>query len=119
MHHKEINHHNDERTHNLHENSYHYEVPNRNHHRENEYTHTNHNLGNHETTHMNQSTTFVGEGQRVLVEKRTFSPEREPVIEKIPHQDWADYSRHQWDEQHHGSKQLKKNEYDPYNPYRN
>lgn len=42
---------------------------------------------------IRESKVFVEEGERVLVEKRTYSPGKKPVIETYPHQSWDHYAR--------------------------
>jgi len=54
----------------------------------------------HETTNTvtNQYNSYAGEGERVLVETRTYSPDREAEakVEYHGHQDWARYSQANW-----------------------
>lgn len=45
-----------------------------------------------ETTEVKESRVFEGEGNRVLVEKRTFSPGQEAHVEKYS-RDWNEYSQ--------------------------
>lgn len=47
---------------------------------------------------VNEYTTRIGEGERVLVETRHYSPgrDREPRIEYHQHEDWARYSQTHW-----------------------
>merc|ERR1711976_48711 len=53
------------------------------------------------SSNVNEYKTYVGEGERVLVETRTYSPNREPRIETHAHEDWARYSQAHWREHMH------------------
>lgn len=55
-------------------------------------------MRNETTSNVNEYKTYVGEGERVLVETRTYSPNREPRIEKHQVEDWARYSQAHWRE---------------------
>merc|ERR1712224_234304 len=70
-----------------------------------------------EDVRVTEHRTYEGVGDRVLVEKRTYSPDRsEPYVERFGGQDWGKYSQANWNS---GSRVLYRDEHttNPYNPY--